>query len=218
VKIVIIGAGGHGQVVADILRAAIRAGGDIEVAGYLDDDRSKHGALLAGARVLGPFDALAGTPHDAVIVAVGDNDTRARVCQRLAAAGERFASALHPSAVISEDATVADGAMVCAGVIVNTGTRVGRHAILNTGCTIDHHTEIGDLVHIAPGVHMGGEVRIGDRALVGIGAVVMPRISIGAGCVVGAGAVVTRDVRPGLTVVGVPAAPVKRATRIGGKA
>lgn len=213
-KILIIGAGGHGQVVADILRASVKAGAGLEIAGYLDDDRAAHGALLAGARVLGPIDALAATPHDAVVVAIGDNKTRAAVYARLGAAGERFASAIHPSAVISEDAALGNGVMICAGVIVNTGTRIGNNVILNTACTVDHHTVIGDHAHIAPGVHMGGEVRIGDRALVGIGAVVMPRKRIGAGSTVGAGSVVTRDVEPDLTVVGVPAAPVKTVSRI----
>jgi sugar O-acyltransferase (sialic acid O-acetyltransferase NeuD family) len=210
-NIVIIGAGGHGQVVADIFRAAARAGAIDRVAGYLDDARAVNGKPLAGARVLGRVSQLRAIPHDGIIIAIGDNRTRERLWD---AAGphETFVVARHPSAITSEDVRIGDGSMLCAGVIVNTGTIVGRGVILNTGCTVDHHSSIGDFVHIAPGVHMGGEVTVGARSFVGIGAVVLPGITIGEGSVIGAGAVVTRDVAPYVTVVGCPARPV-RSTR-----
>lgn len=99
--------------------------------------------------------------------------------------------------------------MICAGVVVNTGSVIGADVILNTGCTVDHHNRIGDHAHIAPGVHMGGEVEVGEGALVGIGATVMPRKRIGAWSVVGAGTLVTRDVPDGVVVVGAPARVVR---------
>lgn len=203
-KIVIVGAGGHGQVVADILHEAARHGGRERLLGYVDDGRGAAGTLRAGVPILGRIAALATIPHDAVVVAIGDNRTRARRSLELAP-GATFATARHPSAIVSADVRIGPGSMLCAGVIVNTGTTAGRGVILNTGCTVDHHTTIGDFVHIAPGVHMGGEVRVGDGAFVGIGSVVLPGMTIGEGSVVGAGAVVTRDVPPGATVVGCPA-------------
>lgn len=212
-RIVIVGAGGHGQVVADIFRAAARAGAPEHVVGYVDDRRALEGQLLSGARVLGPISSLPDIPHDAVVVAIGDNRTRERLSRALAVRGERLAMARHPSAIVSEDVSIGAGSMLCAGAIVNTGTSIGCGAILNTGCTVDHHTAVGDFVHIAPGVHMGGEVTVGARAFVGIGAVVLPGIAIGDGSIVGAGAVVTRDVAPGVTVVGCPARPIARTLR-----
>jgi sugar O-acyltransferase (sialic acid O-acetyltransferase NeuD family) len=200
-RVLVIGAGGHGQVVADILREASRAGEAIAFAGYLDD----RVAPTDDGPLLGPVSALRMFPHDGVLVAIGSNDTRARISERLRAAGERLTVARHPAAILSDRVTAGDGTMICAGVIVGVGASLGRGVILNTGCTVDHHSRIGDYVHIAPGVRIGDEVTIGEGALIGIGAVILPRVTIGRGAIVGAGAVVTRDVPSSVTVVGVPA-------------
>ena len=203
--IVIVGAGGHGQVVADIFRARRTAGLTSDLTAFVDDNAGCHDQTLAGSRVVGPISALAAIGHDAVVVAIGDNAARTRVFADLAAAGECFAIAEHPRSVVAEDVVIGRGSMLCAGTVVNTGTVIGENTIINTGATVDHHSCIGDHVHIAPGVHMGGEVRVQDGAFIGIGAVVLPRVTIGAGSVVGAGAVVIRDVPPFVTVVGAPA-------------
>jgi len=200
-RVLVIGAGGHGQVVADLLRAVARAGEPIEFAGYLDDRVEQND----DGPVLGPVSALWTIPHDRVVVAVGDNDTRARITERLRAAGEPLLVARHPTAILSERVCIGEGTMICAGVIACVGASLGRGVILNTGCTVDHHSRIGDYAHVAPGVRIGGEVSIGERAFIGIGAVILPRVTIGRGAIVGAGAVVTRDVPPAVTVVGVPA-------------
>jgi sugar O-acyltransferase (sialic acid O-acetyltransferase NeuD family) len=200
-RVLVIGAGGHGQVVADILRGAEAAGEAIEFGGYLDDRVVQSGDEV----VLGKVSALPDLPHDAAIVAIGDNETRARLSLRLETAGGRLAVARHPSAIVSDGACVGPGTMICAGAIVGVGARAGRGVILNTGCTVDHHVRVGDYAHIGPGARIGGDVVIGDGAFIGIGAIVLPQVTIGVGAVVGAGAVVIRNVPPGATVVGVPA-------------
>jgi sugar O-acyltransferase (sialic acid O-acetyltransferase NeuD family) len=209
--IVIVGAGGHGQVVADIFRARRVAGLASATTGFLDDDPSRQGLALAGGVVFGPVSSLDQIDRLGTVVAIGDNRTRARVHQRLAAAGEIFAVAEHPRSVVADDVEIGDGSMVCAGAIVSTGTVIGHNTIVNTGATVDHHSTIGNHVHIGPGVHMGGEVRVDEGALIGIGATVIPGIHIGAWSTVGAGAVVIRDVAPGTTVVGCPAKPIAAA-------
>jgi sugar O-acyltransferase (sialic acid O-acetyltransferase NeuD family) len=203
--ILIAGAGGHGQVVADIFRAARARGEAVEPIAFVDDSPMRQEQVLAGTPVVGTIDRIRTLGHDRVIVAIGSNAARARLFARLEAEGERFAIARHPGTIVAADVAIGDGTMLSAGAIVNTGTVIGRNVILNTGATIDHHTVVGDHVHIAPGVHMGGEVRVEDGALIGIGATVLPRVTIGAWSTVGAGAVVTSDVPPGATVVGVPA-------------
>jgi sugar O-acyltransferase (sialic acid O-acetyltransferase NeuD family) len=204
-RVVILGAGGHGQVVADVLQRAGAGDSQSRVIGYVDDDPGLREHMLLGVPVLGNIAALAAIEHDAVIVAIGHNLARRELFARLQAGGERFATAKHPSAIIGSEVHLGEGCMVCAGAIVGPASRIGVDVILNTACSVDHHNQIADHVHIGPGAHLGGEVQVAEGALVGMGATVLPRCRVGAWSTVAAGAVVTEDVPDGATVVGVPA-------------
>lgn len=208
-RVLIIGAGGHAQVVADILLRAAEAGGDAQPIGFLDDDPELLGARILGLPVIGPLASLGETEHDAVIVGIGDNRKRSQIFEELGKKGEEMACAVHPAARLAPDVQLGKGVMVCAGVVVNVGTVVGEGVILNTGCTVDHHNHIEAHAHIAPGAHLGGDVRIGAQALVGIGAAVIPGCSVGEGSVVGAGAAVVSDIPDHAKAVGVPARVVE---------
>jgi len=205
----VIGAGGHGQVVADILLRSRESGGPAEVVGFLDDDRALDGRTIMGLPVLGTIARVSEVDHDGVIAAIGDNRVRARVFAAMRERGERIVTAVHPAAVVAPDVRLGDGVMVCAGVVVNTGTTVADDVILNTGSTIDHHATIGPHAHVAPGAHLGGGVRVGEGALIGVGAAVIPDRRIGDWSIVGAGAAVVEDVPPHATAVGVPARVVR---------
>ncbi|WP_285906064.1 acetyltransferase [Pseudodesulfovibrio pelocollis] len=200
-RVVIVGSGGHALVVADILAASP----DAVPLGFIDREPRPGAAEDLGLPLLGSEEDLPAIPHDAVVVAIGDNRVRMAVADRLVAGGETLASAIHPSAVISPTASIGPGCVVCAGVVVGPGATVGRNSILNTGCTVDHHCALGEHVHIAPGVNLAGGVTVGHGAFVGIGASVIPGVTIGEWAVVGAGAAVIRDVGAGRSVVGVPA-------------
>ena len=207
-RIVILGAGGHAQVIADAIRRGRDSSAPLELVGFLDDNPETWGSTILGAAVLGGNDRLGEIEHDCVIVGIGNNRTRRLIYERLHARGERFATVIHPAATIADDVTVGEGCVIFAGAVVNTGSQIGANVILNTGCSVDHHNRIGDHAHIAPGSHLGGNVEVGAGAFVGIGATVLPQTRLGAWCTVGAGAVAVGPVDEGVTVVGVPARPL----------
>jgi len=204
-KILILGAGGHAQVVADILFQQKKTDSNLQLLGYLDDAPDLVGRTVLNLPVLGALDRLPMIEHDSIIVAVGANQTRARLFSLLREKGERFANAVHPTATIATEVYLGSGVMICAGVVVNTGSEIGDNVILNTQASVDHHNRIASHAHIAPGVHLGGSVTVGVGGMVGIGASVIPGCTVGSWAVVGAGAAVIHDIPPGATAVGVPA-------------
>lgn len=194
--LLVLGAGGHAKVVIDAARAQ---GWSVYAA--VDDNPNLWGHPIEGVPVLGSLETAAGWQGWAII-GIGDNRARYAVSQRYAL---RWATLIHPTAWLSPSAKIGEGTLVAAGVVVQPAAQIGRHAILNTACSIDHDCVVGDWVHIAPGARLAGGVQVDEGALVGIGAAVLPNIRIGAWSVVGAGAVVTCEVPPHTVVVGVPA-------------
>jgi sugar O-acyltransferase (sialic acid O-acetyltransferase NeuD family) len=202
VKLLIVGAGGHGRVVADI---AASDAGWTEIA-FLDDGipvSQKSGAWP----VVGAFLQLASLAEkfDACVVALGDARLRLEHLSQAKAAGYRIPTLVHPRAVVSRQAQLAEGVIVCAGAVVNIGASIARGAIINTGATVDHDCRLEEGVHVCPGAHLAGKVTIGARSWFGIGAVAKQGIRIGSDVTVGAGAVCLADVKDGATVIGVPA-------------
>ena len=201
-KLYIIGAGGHAKVV---LSTVLEVG--LSVDGLFDDDPQKQGVDILGVPVIGTVsDAKRKGPARGVL-AIGDNRTRYRLAQKLL--GWKWLPVVHPKAYVHPSASLGPGTVVFAGAVIQPDTRIGAHAIINTGATVDHDCLVGDFVHIAPGAHLAGNVTISEGALIGMGAVVLPGIKVGAWAVVGAGAVVVEDLPPRVTVVGVPARPLK---------
>lgn len=206
-KVLVIGGGGHGRVVADILRMIEAERGELSFAGFIDDE--------AGRDVVGRDEdvprIIESGAADAFILGIGSvrggEGVRDRLFAELIAYGFEAAAACHPRAIIAESVEIGAGAAVMAGAVLNPGVRVGENAIINTGAVIDHDTQIGEAVHIAPGTSISGDVRIGPRSLIGVGASIRHGITIGRDATVGAGAVVVTDVADGAIVVGTPARP-----------
>jgi sugar O-acyltransferase (sialic acid O-acetyltransferase NeuD family) len=200
-RLLIIGGGGHGAVVAE---AAAKAGhwSDIE---FLDDNLDEAATLeypVVGG--LGDMESFLDENTEAV-VAIGDNRRRMELLDRVLRSNGSLATVIHPNACISRSATISAATVVCAGVVVNARASVGRGSILNTSATIDHDCIIKPGVHISPGANLAGCVTIGERSWIGIGAAVREGIIIGQDAIVGAGAAVVSNVRDGATVGGVPA-------------
>lgn len=211
-KVIIWGASGHARVVADILRLR----GECEIVGFLDDvDPGAPGKPFCGSRVLGGAERLEELARAGVcrltfgFGACAAKQRRARVAERL---GFTFFSALHPRAVVAEDARIGGGAVIAAGAVVGVGVRLGENVIVNTSASVDHDCTIGEAVHICPGVRLGGGVWIDDGSWIGIGSIVKDGVAIGAGSIVGAGSLVIRDVPPGVVAFGSPAVARRNVT------
>jgi UDP-perosamine 4-acetyltransferase len=208
-RVVVIGGGGHAKVVLDVLLAA-----GWPVAGYTDPAPAA-GAHIGDIPCRGDDDALPqlhGEGLSWAIVALGDNALRARMAERARTLGFALATAVHPSAQVSPQASLGAGVVVMPCAVVNAGSTLGDNTILNTSASVDHDCAIGRSVHIAPGARLAGYVTVEDGALVGVGAVVgrgRPLV-VGRGAVVGIGSVVFADVPPGTTVAGNPARPLPR--------
>ncbi|HAA89965.1 MAG TPA: acetyltransferase [Peptococcaceae bacterium] len=203
-QLVVIGAGGHGKVVAEVAAAA-----GYEVLGFFDDFVKS--SPLQKYPLLGTIAELPRKADQGVlaVVAVGDNRRRRELVAEISGC-VRFATVIHPSAVISETAQIGEGTVVMPHVAVNAGAQIGRHAILNTSCSVDHDCFLGDFVHISPGAVLCGGVRLGAGTHIGAGAVVIPGCQIGSWSVVGAGSTVVSDIPDGVVAVGVPARVSRR--------
>lgn len=191
-KYVLQGGGGHSRVIIDVLLAS-----NNEVLGIFDPK------VIAGLPVpyLGPYVAHT-LPEAKAIVAIGNNVQRKSAAKLTTHA---FGHAVHPSATVSPHTSFGVGGMIVHGSIIQSGSHLGNHVIVNTGAQIDHDCRIADFVHVGPGSILCGAVDVGEGAFIGAGAVILPGIRIGEWSIVGAGAVVVHDVPGGATVTGNPA-------------
>lgn len=207
-RVLILGAGGHGRLIQDILRLDPA----INLAGFLDPDVKLHGRTVNGVPVLGGDDLLPDLRRDGVegaIVGLGDNHLRAVLFEKLSDMGFTLIPAIHPAAVIGSHVELGRGVVVMARAVVNVNARLGNDVVVNTGATIDHDDVLEDHSQVWPGANLAGNVTVGQYSYVGTGAAVVPGIKIGRNSLVGAGAAVVRDVPDDVVVVGVPARVIK---------
>lgn len=194
-KLTIIGASGHGKVVADIAR--LNGYDEIE---FLDDDLSKK--QCGNYPVVGTTDME--TDGD-IFVAIGNGYIRERISK-----GKSVITLIHPKAIIADGVKIGKGTVVMAGAVINPEVIIGQGCIINTSCSIDHDCIIEDYVHVSVGAHVCGTVTIGQQTWVGTGCTISNNISICGGCMIGAGAVVVKDINEQGTYVGVPVRKVFR--------
>lgn len=201
-KLVIVGASGHGKVVADIAKNS-----GYEEITFLDDNRE--------IQECGGY-FVVGTSGDAVryrgcdfIIAIGNVKAREAVFERLKYEKLHICTLIHPDAVIAEKVSIGEGTVIMAGVVVNPGTVIGTGCIINTSSSVDHDCIIGDFVHVSVGSHIAGTVSIGARTWIGAGAIVSNNVDIIGNCMIGAGAVIVKNIDLAGTYIGVPARKIR---------
>ena len=194
-RLIIVGASGHGKVVADIAKMT-----GYEDIVFLDNDSKI--TSCEGYPVLGPDNNIGMFDGD-VFVAVGNASVRRRIMER--EKNRHFPILIHPSAIIAESVEIGAGTVVVAGTVINPGVSIGKGCIVNTSSSIDHDCVIGDYTHVSVGAHLCGTVVIGKENWIGAGAIISNNHSICDGCIIGAGAVVVNDLDEPGTYFGVPA-------------
>ena len=200
-RLAILGASGHGKVVAD----AASCSGWHDVV-FFDDAWIALTHILDWP-VIGRSADFLKEAHDfnGVIIAIGNNAIRQDIATKLQETGAILSTIIHPAACISRYATIGHGSVVFAGAVLNPNCHIGENCIINTNATVEHDCVLGDGVHISPNASLGGHVRVGDLSWIGIGASVKQEITIGRRVMVGAGAAVVSHIPDYATAVGVPA-------------
>ena len=209
-SVIIVGAGGHGAVVADALLAAGH-----NVLGFLEGNTSTLSQRRCGLPVLGDDDALSQYNPEKIVLANGigsmrneSDSLRKRLQKKFEANGWQFCSVIHPKAIVSPHAVIEEGAQLLAGSIVQAHAMVGEGCIINTGSIVEHDATIGAWTHVAVGVIVCGKTQVGEYCHIGTGATLIQGLTIGANTLIGAGAVVVKDFAGQGMLLGVPAKPV----------
>jgi sugar O-acyltransferase (sialic acid O-acetyltransferase NeuD family) len=213
-ELLLVGTGGFGREAAEAARAADVAGAPWRLTGFLDDDPARHGTDVAGLPVLGPPELARDRPDTLLVLCTGRPDdyrSRRRLAERLELPDERYATVVHPAAVVGSTCTVGPGSVVLAGTVLTADATIGAHVCVMPHVVVTHDVRIEDFATLASGVRLGGSCVVGREAYLGSGACVREGLRIGAGAMVGMGAVVTHDVPDGRLWAGVPARDLRAA-------
>lgn len=197
--LVIIGASGHGKVVASIAQAV-----GYKSILFLDDN--SHAKKCLSYPVAGPVSQFLHYLSQAdFIVAIGNPAVRKKIQTNLETHHATFATLVHPQSIIAPNVTLGSGTVIMAGAVINTNTQIGRGCIINTSASVDHDCMLEDYVHVAVGAHIAGTVHIGTETWVGMGANIINNLSVCSGCTIGAGATVIKNIISPGTYIGIPA-------------
>jgi sugar O-acyltransferase (sialic acid O-acetyltransferase NeuD family) len=211
-NVVVIGAGGFGREVLDVIDACNQMGdGLYEPLGFIVDAAyGMPGTLVNGLPILGGFEWLEKNSSKVFVTCgVGAPHQRFHLVERAQDAGCSFFSVIHPSAILTRWVQIGQGVVITAGAIVANQIQIGNHVHINPDCTIGHDTVLRDFASVAPGTHVSGNVVIGCGSYIGTGANILEKLYIGEWSIIGAGSTIIKDVPANSTVVGVPGSVIK---------
>ncbi len=206
-KVIIIGAGGHARVIADIINKS-----NDDLIGFLDDNKDIQGTIVFdNKKVLGTIQEVDEKKYEEYyfVIGIGSNRVRELIANKYP--NLKWYTAIHPNAIIANDTKIGDGTVIMAGVVINPGTKIGNHCIINTCSSLDHDNVLEDFVHISPGSHLAGTVKVGEKTWICAGVTIINNISIGKNNVIGAGATVIQNIEENnSTFVGVPTRKIEK--------
>ncbi len=201
-RVIIIGAGGHGKVIADIITKS-----KDELIGFLDDNKEIGEVIIEKYKVIGKIEDITkfsiADSNIQFIIAIGDNKKRKTITEKYKILN--YYTAIHPNSQIGLGVTIKEGTAIMANTCINSSTTIGKHCIINTGAIIEHDNKIDDYVHISPNATLCGTVEIGTLTHIGAGSTIRNNIKICENCTIGAGTVVVKKIEEKGTYIGVPA-------------
>jgi sugar O-acyltransferase (sialic acid O-acetyltransferase NeuD family) len=212
----IVGAGGFGRETVELVRAAVAAGANYELVGIYDDDPKLHNGQVMGVPVLGPVAAVKDAPDVRLVVTIGSPSNyriRREIVTGLDLPARRYATLIHPTAVVPGSAHIGEGSVIHAHCVLTAEVEVGRHVVMMPAVVMTHDDVAGDYATFGSGAMLAGGVVVGEGAYVGAGALVREHTTIGEWALVGMGSVVTGNVPPGQVWAGNPARPIRRRSR-----
>jgi sugar O-acyltransferase (sialic acid O-acetyltransferase NeuD family) len=209
--IVIIGAGGFGREVAQLIEELNADKKTWNLLGFIDETVEKHGTVINNNIVLGNFDWFEKNPESKLwtVCAIGNPKDKYKVINRAAAYDINFATLVHPNAKVNKFTELGSGTIICCNSFISVNTKIGNHVSINPGCGIGHDTIIEDYSSLYWNVTLSGNVSISEGCEIGSKAAVIPKMTVGKWSIIGAGAIVVKDIPDGCTAVGIPAKPIK---------
>ncbi|ADO76482.1 acetyltransferase [Halanaerobium praevalens] len=203
-KIIIIGAGGHAKVIADIIikrKKILKENPVIE--GFLDDKYTKEEAIYQGIPLIGTIEKINTLKKEDYyfIIAIGNNEIREKIANKYEL---KYYTAVHPDAILAEGVGIGEGTAIMANAVINSSAKIEAHCIINTSSIIEHDNHIESFVHISPNTVLAGNVKVGRKSWIGMGSSVIQGINIGENVKIGAGSVVLNDIKDNVTAYGIP--------------
>jgi len=211
-SLIVVGAGGFGRETIELVRALRAEGRPIDLLGICDDDPKLMGHSVLGVPVLGPIEAVHDHPGATVVVTIGspaDYGIRRRIVTRLELEPDRYATLIHPTAVIPGSADIGVGTVIHAHCVLTADVTVGSHVAMMPSVVLTHDDRISAYVTVGAGVRVAGGVTVGEGAYVGAGALLREHVTVGERALIGMGAIVTRSVPPDEVWVGSPARRIR---------
>lgn len=209
-NLVILGAGGFARETLDVVDAINAVSPTWDMLGFIVDQQyGKPGDVINDKPILGGFEWIEAHADTYVICGVGAPEHRFKMIRRLMNLPIKYATLVHPNAVITRWLNLGVGVIITAGCILTNQIRIGNHVHINLDCTIGHDAVLEDFVTIAPGAHISGNVHLREGVYVGTGANLIEKKTVGAWSIIGAGSTVVKDIPPNTTAVGVPALVTK---------
>lgn len=207
--LIIIGAGGFGREVSWLVERINAVSPQWNILGFVDDNEKIHGEAFDGYKVLGGTDEIKSHPEAMVVCCIANTKIRKLLCEKISAFGNKFASLIDPSAIVSAKVKIGEGSVICAGAVVTIDIEIGKHNIIDVNATVGHDAVLKDYVTLYPAANVSGNTFIGEGVQLGTGSQVIQGLSVGEFTFVGAGGVVIKNLPDNCVAVGVPAKPIK---------